>query len=135
MSKFRPILFFGLLGVLVVATSAAFRLSLKEFNTAGSCPILGPVPACYLVLAGFAAALVGHLAGKYQWGRILFLLGLGFPTLLAIIASIGESAGFIECPKTSTGVPMCYLSLAICILAWIFWRAGGSFNRTFGEKG
>ena len=123
--KHHPFMFFFLTLLLAVAVIAALQLSMKEWRVPGSCPPLGPVPACYLVFLGFACALTGHLAGRYRWGRILFWLGLGFPTLLALFASVGEARGFLECPKTSGGIPMCYLSLGICVISWIVWTLGG----------
>ena len=125
----RP-LFFILAVLLAAAVFAALQLSLKEWKTAGSCPSIGPVPACYLVLVGFACALAGHLTGRRCWGRVFFLIGLGFPTLLAIFASIGEARGFLECPKTASGIPMCYLSLGLCVVSWIVWALGGRPGKT-----
>ena len=133
MSKFRLPLFLLLAALLGWAAFASLQLSIKEFQTKGSCPSIGPVPACYLVLLGFASALVGHLAGKSAWGRKLFFAGLGFPTLLAIFASIGELAGFLECPRTEGGTPMCYLSLGLCLTGWILWFAGGKSRPLVAE--
>lgn len=114
-----------LLGLLLAfASYKAGALSLEQWNNPGACPSIGPVPACYLVLAGFLLALIGHL-GHF---RKLFFAGLGFPTALALFASIGEIGGFVECPKTESGTPMCFISLALCILCWILWKATSAFQ-------
>jgi len=118
--KKHQISFILLCLLLAFASYKAGALSLDQWNNPGACPSIGSVPACYLVLAGFVLALVGHL-GHF---RKLFLGGLGFPTALALFASIGEMGGFIECPKTDSGIPMCYISLALCSLCWILWKIG-----------
>ena len=115
--KDRPISFIALALLLAFASYQAGALSLKQWLNPGACPSLGPIPACYLVLTGFGLALIGHL-----WNlRKLFLGGLGFPSALALFASIGEVFGFVECPKSASGIPMCYLSLALCALCWVLW--------------
>lgn len=103
--------------LLAFATYQAADLSLKQWNNPGACPSIGPVPACYVVLVGFLTGLIGHLAGI----RMVFFVGLGVPTALAAFASVGELFGFIVCPRTDGGIPMCYLSLSLCIVTWILW--------------
>ena len=110
--------YFILLALLLgYATYQAAVLSLDQFQNPGACPSIGPVPACYIVLAGFLAGLIGHL-GRL---RKTFLIGLGVPTALAAFASVGEIFGFVECPKTEGGTPMCFISLALCSTAWVLW--------------
>ncbi len=117
--KVRNLSFIALALLLAFASYQASALSFKQWHHPGACPSLGPIPACYLVLAGFALALIGHLTRL----RKLFLPSLGFPSGLALFASIGEIGGFIECPKSASGIPMCYLSLALCSLCWLLWIA------------
>ncbi|MDB4673268.1 hypothetical protein OAF27_00505 [Verrucomicrobiales bacterium] len=117
MKSIRPAIFILLAILLGFAVYASLSLSIKEWKIPGSCPSIGPVPACYLVLAGFGSALVGHLTRT----RLLFILGLGLPTLLAVIGTVGQLSGFVECPKTPGGTPMCFLSLAICSVCWGLW--------------
>ena len=77
------------------------------------------------MLAGFSSALIGHLTRT----RLLFILGLGLPTLLAVIGTVGQLSGFVECPKTPGGTPMCFISLAICSLAWGLWVTHGKMRQ------
>lgn len=102
--------------LLILATVQSGILSLDQFQHPGACPSIGPVPACYLVFGSFLLALIGSL-GRYNTA---FYIGLGFPTLLAAYASVGEIFGFVECPQTASGIPMCYLSLSLCVACWIF---------------
>ena len=106
----------GLNLLLILATVQSGLLSLDQWQNPGACPSIGPVPACYLVFASFLLALIGNL-GRFT---SIFNIGLGFPTLLATYASIGEFIGFVECPRTASGIPMCYISLLLCATCWGF---------------
>lgn len=106
----------GLHLLLTLATVQSGLLSIDQWQNPGACPSIGPVPACYLVFGSFLLALIGSLS-RYNPA---FHLGLGFPTLLAIYASIGEFIGFVECPRTASGIPMCYISLLLCLACWVF---------------
>ena len=123
MKRIRLCLPCVLTSVLGIAVFASLQLSLKEWNTPGSCPSIGPVPICYLVLFSFVLALAGHLTTFSCWGRKIFLVGLGFPSILALYASIGEFFGFVQCPTTDGGTPTCYISLALCLTCWVLWLA------------
>lgn len=122
--------YFLLTLLLGLATYKAATLSLDQWQNPGACPSIGPVPACYIVLAGFTTALIGHL-GKI---RRAFLLGLGVPTTLAAFASVGETLGFIVCPRTEGGIPMCYISLALCCTIWILWFLMNNIHTTQKNK-
>ena len=115
------ILFIVLALVLGFATYSALVLSLAEMKTPGTCPALGPVPACYVVLLGYGLGLIGHLLSRLRLGTGLFVFGLAIPTILAVIGTVGQLGGFIECPKTDGNTPMCYLSLGMCSICWVLW--------------
>ena len=117
MKKMKNISFVLLALLLGFATYKAAELSLDQWQNPGACPSIGPVPACYIVLAGFLTGLIGHL-GRF---RKAFFIGLGLPTVLAAFASVGEFFGFIACPRTDAGTPMCYISLTLCCVAWLLW--------------
>jgi len=111
----------SLFAVLGFAIYKAFELSREEWSGSGFCPAIGFVPACYLVLAGFTMALIGHILNwRYQELK-LFVVGLGIPTVLAMMGTVGQILGFIECPKTSDGIPMCFISLSLCSFCWLLW--------------
>jgi hypothetical protein len=91
-------------------------LSLREWSSGGACPSLLGVPACYVVAIAYLFVLISSLTNqKPLYGR-LFMAGAGIVVGLAVIGSFLQVAGIAECPKTSSGFPMCYLSLSIGLL-------------------
>ena len=68
------------------------------------------IPACHLVLAGYALATVGAWLEGERIGDILFYVGAGAVVLIAIYFSACQSQGTAQCPKFEA-LPMCYVSL------------------------
>jgi hypothetical protein len=95
------------------------QLSLSHMQTGETCPMFGPLPACYLVLAGYvlmlaAAWLPGRLRHFAFWPGWLPVFGL---------ALVGSGFELIEgdiCPKSAGGIPQCYFSLAMTVAALVF---------------
>jgi len=102
--------------VLLVAILEAFKLSLANFHGKNECPKLLGIPACYLVLLSFVLMLLAQLASSFFSGATYYFAFLAFPLLLALIGTLTELSGKVICPRTAGGTPMCYLSLAICLL-------------------
>ncbi len=84
----------------------------SEWQGLGGCPDLGPLPACYLVAAAYAAMAIAALAAprRLTW---VFLLGWLPVFALAATGSALELSGRLTCPASSSGTPMCYYSLAL----------------------
>jgi hypothetical protein len=96
------IFFIGIIG--------AANLSFHEYVESGICPKLGPIPACYIILACLIFPFFFHLIGK---GIIGYFLFISVALLLASYAGIGQLLGKIQCPKTDNGLPLCYISFLI----------------------
>ena len=99
----------GLLGVQPIVQ--------RQFEGLSLCPALGMVPACYIVLAGYALILFAALVSRRYTG---WLFAIGWLPLFTLAATGSGIEIFREgtCPQTSGGVPTCYLSLALlCLLA------------------
>ena len=47
-----------LIAISLFGTYAGAKLSISHFQTGETCPTLGPIPACYVVLAGYAIILL-----------------------------------------------------------------------------
>ena len=93
-------------------------LSFSHMETGATCPMLGPLPACYLVLAGYvlmllAAWLPGRLRGYAFWLGWTPVFGLAFA------GSVFEFMQGDVCPKSAGGIPQCYFSLAITATALV----------------
>jgi hypothetical protein len=85
-------------------------LVLSELFRAPTCPLLLGIPACYIVLAGYVAALAGAWIPDAKVGSVAFLTGAGVVTFVGAWFSFNELTGAIECPSFE-GLPMCFVSL------------------------
>jgi hypothetical protein len=106
----------GLIGVLPIAY--------QQITAVNDCPALGPVPACYIVLTGYVLIGVSILFGA-RWRTLIFSIGWVPVFGLALTGTSLELLGQNACPKTSSGIPACFLSLAILtviVLAFIVQR-------------
>lgn len=95
--------FFGLYGTVGLVS--------KEMAKGNICPKIVGIPACYIILVSFLMVLGSHstLLKDTYWG---YFIGAGVAGAIAATGTTGQLMGTIECPKTATGIPMCYLSLA-----------------------
>jgi hypothetical protein len=85
-----------------------------------SCPMLGIVPACYLVFFGYMAMLLSVVFNLHQ-KLTVFLLGWAPVFLLAFTGTVLELTSKPTCPRTESDIPMCYLSLTVaCLLIALF---------------
>lgn len=104
-----------LTGISLGLAGAGFLLTgwlvLSELFREATCPELFGVPACFLVSAGYLAAIVGTWLNDTKKGQVLLYIGAGAVTLIGVYFSLGEVRGVTECPSFE-GLPMCYLSLA-----------------------
>lgn len=94
----------------VIGIFGAGSLVITEFATGNGCPKFGEVPSCLIILICFILPFISHLLKK--WDLIYFLF-TGIATLIALMASVMQFIGNAECPKSDSGIPMCYLSLLI----------------------
>lgn len=108
MKKITSLLIWPLAGFGLYGTISLVVMELREGNI---CPKILSIPACYLILICFVLVLTSHsqLFKDKNWG---YFIGAGIAFSIAIIGTIGQLTGMIECPKTTSGIPMCYLSLA-----------------------
>lgn len=67
------------------------------------------IPACYIILSCLILGVVSH-SSNIDRKNIIYYIGLGIALLIATIGTLGNVIGILECPKTETGMPMCYLS-------------------------
>ncbi len=84
----------------------------NELASGNICPQLAGIPACYLIFGCFALVLISH-SGIFKDRSLFFFTGAGIAWIMATVGTSGEIFGWMECPKTEGGIPMCYLSLAI----------------------
>ena len=85
-------------------------LVLSELFREPTCPELLGIPACYIVLAGYLAALAGAWVIDTRGGSAVFLVGAAAVTAVGTWFSVNELTGAAACP-TLEGLPLCYVSL------------------------
>lgn len=86
------------------------------------CPTVIGIPACFIIL-GCLILIIFHLFRLAEWGRRLFWMGTIIALAIATFGSVSNMVGYVECPKTSGGTPMCYISfmlfLGITVLGYL----------------
>lgn len=83
------------------------NLAYNEFTIHNICPKLIGIPACYIIFGCVILIFIGHFMKSPK----LFFAAASIPFTIAIIASALQFFDKAKCPKTSSGIPMCYLSL------------------------
>jgi len=114
----------GIVGVASWVLAGLVPLILDELNGINACPMLGPLPACYLVGFGYVAMAVAAIYSPRTL-TVLFLLGWTPVFLLALSGSTMEILGHNTCPTSPAGTPLCYYSLTVAsvlLLAFLFGR-------------
>jgi len=104
-----------LLGLATIGIASGGALSISHFHEGGTCPMLGPLPACYLVFIGYSLiglstitpARISKLSFYIGWVPIFGLAAVG--TMLHIF--VGDT-----CPVSDNGMPQCYMSLALALV-------------------
>ncbi len=110
--------FLAMLGLIPAAL-----LTGEHFLTGTACPLIGPLPACFLVFAGYC--LIFYSAMTWGWTRhAAFLVGWLPVSILAILATILEIANGPVCPRAFGFLPQCFLSLLLSILIGAVWMIG-----------
>ena len=81
-----------------------------EIQSPNTCPKLVGIPACYIILACFIIPFITHI---FKGKNMLYFIFTGLAFVIALVASIMQFTGLGECPKTSSGIPMCYYSFLL----------------------
>ncbi len=102
---------FSVLILLIAAVGlyGSFGLVQNEWINGDICPKLLGIPACYIIFGCFSLAIISQLniLRDRSW---LFWIGVLPALSIASYGSLGELVGFASCPKTSGGIPMCFIS-------------------------
>lgn len=106
----KKITYYSILVILIIGMFGAGSLVLEEFETGEGCPKIMHIPMCLVILICFLIPLIVHVLKKWN---VLYFLFTGIAGSIALVASIMQFTGNAECPKTNSGVPMCYYSLLL----------------------
>jgi hypothetical protein len=100
-------------------------LALDEFRNWQICPTLLGIPACYIIFSAFVALFILHF---FKMHKDYFYAVVIVPISIALYGTFFQIFWWIECPKTSGWIPMCFISLAlfssIALLKGIAWKIG-----------
>lgn len=110
----------ALLTLAMFGVWSAAEISYAHFFQQEECPAIGPIPACYIVLAGYLAML----GGGWRSSRAVFVIGWVPVFLLAAAGVFAEVVSESAiCPRTASGLPKCFVSLGVAmllgLLGWI----------------
>ena len=125
----KPFFFTLVLGLSAVALYGVIPVSYNTFMNTGTCPMLGIVPACYIVTIGYSLIILSLFLKK----PIMFLIGSLPVFILALFGSSYELMGQETCPRNAVGTPLCYYSLAVIIIVMIsfyMWRKNSDLKKS-----
>jgi len=105
-----------LIGLLIVGLYGAASVSYTTITGVAPCPAVGFVPACFVVFVGYLLMLVVTIVMAQRRSHWLFLVGWVSVFLLAFIGSLFEMANGATCPKSNTGLALCYVSLNFAVV-------------------
>ena len=101
------------------------RISIIHWTGEASCPMIGSLPACYIILIGYSL-IVLSMYPHVQKALVLFLIGWAPVMLLALTGVVGELIGVLQCPHLEIGIPQCYISAALALIigliAWLLFK-------------
>jgi len=113
MSKLsQTILSIAIIAVILIGLSGTIPLVQKDFALGDICPKILGIPACYIILTCLIFAAVSHarfLKDKHR----LYFIGVLTALSIAAVGTVGNMLGYLECPKSDSGIPMCYMSFAL----------------------
>lgn len=93
--------------------------------TGEPCPMLGVLPACYVIFIGYAMIIISMLP-KVSKPKTVFLIGWIPVIVIALIGIIGELTQTMQCAQSETGIPKCFYSAGfsaiIGVLGYLFFK-------------
>ena len=103
-----------IVGLCTIGLFGVAPIAFQQATCAAPCPALGPVPACYLVLLGYALIGASVFVGV-RFRPSLFIVGWIPVFGLALTGSSLEILGSEACPRNADNIPTCFFSLALTI--------------------
>ena len=98
------------------------RISVIHWSGDASCPMIGSLPACYIILIGYSL-IVLSMYPRLPKASILFLVGWAPVITLALAGVVGELTDLLQCPNLENGIPQCFISAALAsIVGLLAWR-------------
>lgn len=99
---------------------AGARLLIDHMTHGEVCPMIGPVPACVIVLLGYFSILTSAIFVRKDASKMFFYAGWMPVLLLALTGVVLELTKGNICPPGPANIPQCFYSLAMAVLCWVF---------------
>lgn len=101
------------------------NVSYANLTGARACPHLAGLAICYVVAIAYGAMLASLFLRHTLLHQALFFVAWGVSFLVAMLGSGLELSRGGICPATSFRLPLCYVSLAICLAIMVVYLVAG----------
>jgi hypothetical protein len=105
----------ALLSILGIGLWSGLSVSYANFSAQLACPHLAGLAICYIVTIAYGLMLITLFMKRSKLHFVLFSAAWIVTFLIAFSGSILEFSRGAVCPTTSFMMPLCYLSLAMCL--------------------
>lgn len=92
------------------------NVSYVNFTGEQACPNVAGLAICYVVTLAYGVMLVSLFIKKATFHSGLFLPAWGITFFIALYGSSLELIQGDVCPKASNLIPLCFVSLAMCLV-------------------
>ena len=109
--------------LIVIGLWGAVSVSYSTLMNIEPCPGFLHLPMCYLVSIGYLFILSTQFVSNIRLKNRLFYSGW---ILTFLIAGLGVGFELIAgdiCPKSTVGLPLCYISFAFCVLIFTLYKS------------
>ena len=127
--RLNQALYLSLMILVIFGLWGALKVSFDTLTARAPCPDVGGVPICYLVTVGYLSIFLSLFVSTSKRASNLFYLGWGLVLIIALIGVITEIALGGICPVNEQSIPLCYLSLALCLLIAGLYFAKGKLKK------
>ena len=106
----------GLWLLILAGLWSGMRISYTTLTGSAPCPDAAGIPICYAVTLGYLSMLCAQLPMRARSSQWLFFPGWALVALIALVGTGAELIAGDVCPKSGSGTPMCFFSLAFSVL-------------------
>ena len=107
--------------LLIAGLWSALRVSYTTITGSEPCPDFLEIPICYLVGLGYTSMLAAQFVSSRPLKTRLFYPAWALVFLIAVLGTGFELSLGDACPRSSSGVPLCYFSLAFCVAIFLLY--------------
>jgi hypothetical protein len=107
-------------GLLALGLIGALKVSYTTLTGVSPCPSVAGIYICYVVLTGYLMMVIAQVIRPYK--AIVFYIGWAIVFGIALLGTGLEISQGNACPQSSSGLPLCYVSLFVsAVIGILFW--------------